>query len=128
MEFCTDIRIDLGAYGMDGKAIEMGLPTFRRKVEYRNEVGRMIRLTGDGTADNIPIGDMAILRVLKYINKAPFQITLAGFMAFCDKLDSVQVGAAERLFEELQTAADNIEKEENSPFVPSPEAVTDSSE
>ena len=128
MEPTYTLKIDLEEYGMPEKTIEMGLPSFRRKVEYRNEIGRMIRLSSGGTADNIPIGDMAILKVLKYVNEAHFKTTLDGFMSFCDRLDQREVGTADRLFEAMQEAANSLEKGENSPFVPSPEAVTDSSE
>ena len=111
------ISIDLTEYGMEG-AIEMRKPSLRRQNEFKNAVSKYIRVSQDrqlSVTETIPMGDLEILMTLQYISKAPFAVTLEGFLEYTDGMEpECAVALMDRMGECVK------EIDESSPFVGSP--------
>lgn len=129
MDMKTIVTIDLEEYGAEG-TIEMGMPSFRKLTEMRNEASRYVRIQKKGDeayVDGLLQGDQELLSVLMYVKKAPFRCNIEGWFKFCDKIEAEDPSASYRLFRKMQSVMMEFEKVE-SPFVDSPEAGTESSE
>ena len=109
------VTIDLTRYGADG-SIEMCYPSFRQMNAAKNYAFRQMKMSRDTESiSDLPGGDMEIMSTVTYVSKAPFEKTLEGFLAFADKLDEMNLGAAEILYAEMQKAVAAID-EVGSPF------------
>lgn len=129
MDMKSIVTIDLEEYGAEG-TIEMGIPSFRRLTEMRNEASRYVRIQKKGDeayVDGLLQGDQELLSVLMYVKKAPFRCNIEGWFRFCDKIEEEDPSASHRLFMRMQSIMMEFEKVE-SPFVDSREAETGNSE
>lgn len=133
MEVVKLIEIDMAKYGMDG-LIVMSKPSFRRIIQYNNDVGKYAKMTlNDGSSDGVTkvdtlqLGYLDIAGKMRYIRKAPFTISLESFMTYCDKMDEQQFGSAMELWNEI---CENVKKleETSSPLEHSETPGTTSSE
>lgn len=113
-----EIKIDLNRYGYDGEVV-MSRPSFRKLRDLRNAItskAKYVKEDGEVTLQNIPQGDVEILGVLVYVQSGPFRFDVESFLKFCDKIDAVQIGNANRLFDEMNSAAEELDKEAASPL------------
>lgn len=118
MDLKTEKLIDLTAYGATGEVV-MSAPTLRRTIDMKNEMGkgaRIIRKGGSVTMEDAPQGDMEILGILTYVEKAPFKRTVESFLTFCDELDANDRGSASRLFDDMAIAAYELDQGGASPL------------
>lgn len=129
MDLEAKLTIDLEKYGCDG-TIVVSAPDFARKVRAKNMMGNAkISRTSNGVAvDGIGAGDSMIISMIGYIEEAPFQLTLKGFMDFMASLDAVRKGMADELFTELEEVIAVIVEGGASPSNPSPRQENASSE
>lgn len=129
MDVKTIVSIDLAEYGADG-IMEMGMPSFRKMNEIRNETSKYIRLMkakDSAYMEGLQQGDLEILSVLMYVRKAPFTCSIDGWLRFCDKLEQEDITASHRLFSRMQEVMREFEALD-SPFVRSQGAESASSE
>lgn len=129
MDVRTVISIDLAEYGGDG-IMEMGMPSFRKMNEIRNETSKYIRLMkakDSAYMEGLQQGDLEILSVLMYVRKAPFTCSIEGWLRFCDRLEENDITASHRLFSRMQEVMREFEALD-SPFAPSQAAESASSE
>lgn len=118
MELKTEKQIDLTEFGGEGEVI-MSPPTLRRTINMKNELGKCTRISqknGEVSLENAPQGDMEVLGVLVYVEKAPFKTTVKDFLAYCDVLDEKSRGSAARLFDEMTQIAYDLDKGDASPL------------
>ncbi len=102
--------IELKDFGGEG-CVEVGSPTLSMKVKLKNELGKRAKIRvvdGQQIMEYSDIGDVEILKTLSFIRSAPFPLTLRGFLDYCDELDKKSVGNAERLFEAISLAAEEV--------------------
>ena len=100
-------------YGQTG-TIEMCKPSMRKKVMMKNELGRCTEtevVNGQTVIKDARVGDAEIVRLMAYVNKAPFQPTLNGFLTYCDQMDEKDFGSAERLYQDIILTVEEIDKE-----------------
>lgn len=129
MDVKTIVDIDLAEYGGEG-IMQMGMPSFRKMNEIRNETSKYIRLMkakDSAYMEGLQQGDLEILSVLMYVRKAPFTCTIDGWLRFCDRLEENDITASHRLFARMQEVMREFEALD-SPFAPSQEAVNATSE
>lgn len=129
MDVRTIVEIDLEEYGAEGK-IEMGMPSFRRLTEMKNEASRCVRVKGrgdDAYIDGLLQGDQEVISVLIYVKSAPFRCDVDGWFRFCDKIEKDDPSASHRLFMRMQGIMRQFEEVE-SPFAGSQAQETVSSE
>jgi hypothetical protein len=129
MDLEAKLTIDLEKYGRDG-TIVVSAPDFARKVRAKNMMGnaKISRTSNGVTVDGIGAGDSMIISMIGYIEEAPFQLTLKGFMDFMASLDAVRKGMADELFTELEEVIAVIVEGGASPSNPSPRQENASSE
>ena len=126
MDYKTRITIDLSRFGQEGN-IELGAPTFKKRIELANEISRLITIEQNKTGmkvDNLEGGTWNILQRLVYIKSAPFEPTFKGFLDYTDRMDECDLGSAERLWDEICAAIERIDNGGASPLEPSQEAET----
>lgn len=116
------VEVDLREFGLDGTIVLMPID-FARKTALKNNIGKATHYTKNGDRVEIEsqdLGDIAIYSVMAYITDAPFDYkTLGGFMKFMQKLDRIEVGLAEKLFDCLGERIEEIKKGGASPFAQS---------
>lgn len=130
METRPQINVDLSEYGMSG-TITMEPLTFRRDMEYRNNIGTAIHYVGSGEELRVVGQDMGTIKVysvLAFVTQAPFPVTLDGFMGFMDRADAIELGLGQRIFDRLTQEAERIKAGELSPFGSSGASPTGTSE
>ena len=123
------ILIDLKKYGGEG-FIEMMEPTLRAQRERDNmladlmfttdEKGNLIKRTNNSI-------DAVYLRILSYVESAPFKKDLDSFFEYTDMLDAKKRGNGAALYKEMGDAVLKIENGEQSPSADSPAAENGSS-
>ena len=118
------INIDLKEYGSDGEIV-IRMPSARKQNEFLNATSKYVVQSENGRTlkDGAPLGDIQILTMLQYISKAPFSISINGFLDFTDSLEPEQSIELQRRIEEAIKEVVN-----GSPFAGSPSMGTDSSE
>lgn len=125
-----DVRVlNMEDYGMTG-TVEISKPTLRRRIQRDNAIGNCTRadlVNGEPVVSETRVGDAAVIKVLAYVGKAPFPTDLNGFLNYCDKMDSNDLGSAERLITDIEAAALQIEEGET-PLPDSQGAETPSSD
>lgn len=125
MDYTTREVIDLREYGMEG-TIEMGLPKFTTEKRFQSKLLAITPRDKDGR----PMVEMAdlvvseVLQILMYVRKAPFTPDMDPFYDFLDRVDGIELGNAEKLYNRMARAADTIAKGEDSPLAGSPAAET----
>ena len=123
------ILIDLKEFGGEGY-IEMMEPTLRAQRERDNMIADLVFTTDKNgnivkkTSNNI---DAVYIRVLSYVESAPFKKDLDGFFDYTDILDRKQRGAGARLYKAMVDAVQKIENGGQSPSAGSPGAESGSS-
>lgn len=128
MDMKKTITIDLSEYGGEGEVV-LRAPTFRRMIEMKNEMGKYAKLTNGNVVTSDSQGYAELIGFLVYIAKAPFKANCQSFLAFADKLDEVELGNADRLWNRIVEAVKEIDKgDDRSPFADSPEAEMSTSE
>jgi len=131
MDYETKYEIDLTEYGMPGKMIVVSAPDFGRKVRAKNMSTCKAKFSREGstsTVTEIGAADQEIINLMAYIESAPFQLTVPGFMGFMTQLDAVRKGNADRLYDILMSDAGAIVEGDSSPFADSQAQETASSE
>lgn len=129
MSMDEPIVIDLKQFGGDG-FVEMMEPTLRARRERDNTIADLVFTTDkDGnivkrTNNNI---DAVYIRVLSYVESAPFKKDLDSFFDYTDKLDRKKRGNGARLYDEMVKAVQRIDNGETSPSAGSPAAESGSS-
>lgn len=119
MEIKTEKNIDLTAYGGEGEII-MSIPPLSRMIRLKNEVckgAHISRKNGAVSIEDVPQGDLEVLGVLTYVDKAPFKCTVKDFLDFCDTLDAKDRGSASRLYNDMSEIAYELDKGGSSPLV-----------
>jgi len=123
------ILIDLKKYGGEG-FIEMMEPTLRTQRERDNKIANLMFSIDEkgnvvkNTSNNI---DAVFIRVLSYVESAPFKNDLESFFDYTDELDRKERGSGTRLYEEMCAAVEKIDRGEQSPSADSPAAKNGSS-
>ena len=120
----TIIEIDLSEYGKEG-TIEMRAPSLRKQNEFKNAMGKYVRMTQNkemSMSDNIPVGDLEIAMLMQYVFRAPFKADIEGFLSFTDGMEPFFANALMKRMNEAIVTID-----ESSPFVNSPSAETENS-
>lgn len=131
MDYEAVYTIDLTAYGMPEKELVLSAPTFGRKVAARNASTAKAKVSRNGketSLTDIGAADQEIIGLLAYVERAPFQVTLQGFMGFMDRLDSVKKGNADHLWDEIIADIRRIAEGNDGPFAGSQQAETEISE
>lgn len=129
MSMDEPILIDLKQFGGEG-FVEMMEPTLRAQRERDNMIADLVfGVDKDGnvikkTTNNI---DAVYIRVLSYVESAPFKKDLDSFFEYTDKLDKKKRGNGARLYDEMVKAVQKIDSGENSPSAGSPAAESGSS-
>lgn len=129
MSMDDPIVIDLKKYGGEGY-IEMMEPTLRAQRERDNMIADMVFTTDSNgnivkrTSNNI---DAVYVRVLSYVESAPFEKTLDAFFDYTDMLDRKKRGNGAKLYNEMMEAVQKIDSGETSPSAGSPAAESGSS-
>lgn len=121
--------LNLEDYGQVG-LVEISVPSLRKRVMRDNALGNCTDtkiVDGKPVISEYRVGDAAIIKVLAYVRRAPFPTDLKGFLTYCDKMDENDLGSAERLLEDIEKAALEIEGEET-PLAGSQEAETPTSD
>ena len=111
------ITIELADYGMEG-IIEMRSPSLRKQNEFKNAMGRYIKLSQGRQvqmSDNVPLGDLEIAMAMQYIFKAPFKTDIESFLNYTDEMEPEKATA---LLKRLNEGIKEIDS--SSPFVESP--------
>ena len=123
------ILIDLKEFGGEGY-IEMMEPTLRAQRERDNMIADLVFTTDKNgnivkkTSNNI---DAVYIRVLSYVESAPFAKTLDAFFDYTDVLDRKKRGSGSQLYKAMVDAVQKIENGEQSPSADSPGAESGSS-
>jgi len=123
------ILIDLKKYGGEG-FIEMMEPTLRAQRERDNKIANLMFSIDEkgnvvkNTSNNI---DAVFIRVLSYVESAPFKNDLESFFDYTDELDKKKRGSGTRLYEEMCAVVEKIDRGEQSPSADSPAAENGSS-
>ena len=123
------IIIDLKPFGGEGY-VEMMEPTLRARRERDNMIADLVFTTDkDGniikkTSNNI---DAVYVRVLSYVESAPFNKDLDSFFDYTDKLDKKKRGNGAKLYDAMTEAVAKIDGGETSPSAGSPGAESGSS-
>ena len=121
--------IDLKEFGGEGY-IEMMEPTLRAQRERDNMIADLVFTTDKNgnivkkTSNNI---DAVYIRVLSYVESAPFAKTLDAFFDYTDVLDRKKRGSGSQLYKAMVDAVQKIENGEQSPSADSPGAESGSS-
>ena len=129
MSIDEPIVIDLKRFGGEGY-IEMMEPTLRAQRERDNKIANLVfSVDKNGnivknTNNNI---DAVFIRVLSYVESAPFKTDLDSFFEYTDELDKKKRGSGTKLYEEMCKAVDTISNGGTSPSADSPEAESGSS-
>ena len=129
MSMDEPIVIDLKEFGGEGY-VEMMEPTLRAQRERDNMIADLVFTTDKNgniikrTSNNI---DAVYIRVLSYVESAPFGKTLDEFFDYTDELDRKKRGAGARLYDAMVEAVQKIDKGEQSPSAGSPAAESGSS-
>lgn len=129
MDYKAVVYIDLSKYGQDGQ-IEIAAPTFRRRNEFSNELSRLIKVEQtrgkdvSARIDEIPAGDWNIMQRMLYVRNAPFSPTVEGFLDYTDRMDAMNPGSADALFDAIVEAVNRIDNGDVSPLEPSQEVTT----
>ena len=123
------IMIDLKEFGGEGY-VEMMEPTLRAQFERDNKIADLVFTTDkDGNIvkrTNSSI-DALLIRVLAYVESAPFGRTPDEFFDYTDMLDRKKRGSGARLYEAMAEAMKKIDSGEQSPSADSPAAESGSS-
>ena len=123
------ILIDLRKYGADGY-VEMMYPPYSRIREQDNIIaGIIMKVDENGEIVKNLAGkaDTILLKILGYVESAPFGRTIESFLEFTDKIDKVKRGNGERLYAEMIDAVQKIDEGVTSPSADSPGAESGSS-
>ena len=129
MSMDEPILIDLKEFGGEGY-IEMMEPTLRAQRERDNMIADLVFTTDKNgnivkkTSNNI---DAVYIRVLSYVESAPFAKTLDAFFDYTDVLDRKKRGSGSQLYKAMVDAVQKIENGEQSPSADSPGAESGSS-
>ena len=118
MDVRSERRIDLTEFGGEGEII-MSPPSLRRTINMKNELGksaRIARRNGEVVMEDALQGDLELLGVLVYVEKAPFATNAKSFLAYCDTLEDKDPTAGTRLFDKMTDIAYRIDKGECSPL------------
>lgn len=130
MDYKSRITIDLSEYGQEG-TVEIGAPTFRRKIELSNEISRQMTIEQSRTGvkvDNLSGGRWSIMQRMAYVTRAPFRTTYEGFLEYTDMMDAQDPGSADRLWDAICEAVKRIDEGGASPLEPSQGAGTPSTD
>ena len=130
MDMKVKYTIGLERYGVEGQIV-LSAPGLRRMNEMKNAVGKsatISRVGGEVTLENALQGDLELLSILVYVEKAPFRPTVEGFLAFCDKLDERNNGDSLVLFEEMKEKVGLIDERSASPLADCPSQETQNSD
>ena len=124
------IEKDLADFGLEGTLV-MRAPNRRKKNDLKNAVGRCTKLVQGENGPEIEeadLGDMEICNILAYVYKAPFTITLKGYLEYADLLSKYgKDDEEEQLYDFMMESVREI-KEAGSPFADSQSATIESSE
>ena len=123
------ILIDLKKYGGEG-FVEMMFPPLSRSAEMDNIIANMlIKIDDNGKVirNNTGGAEAILLKMLCYVESAPFDRTKESFFAYTDKLDAVKRGNGQKLYDEMTAAVKKIDAGETSPSADSPAAESGSS-
>lgn len=130
MDFNSIVTIDLSEYGLQG-TIEMGMPSYKRVADMRNEATRYARIcqrNGDEAyVEGLLQSDLEELTMLMYVRRAPFPCTLKGWFDFTEVMDAQDKRQTLRLAMRLKQVAAQFEAIRG-PFVSSLAQTTPSSE
>ena len=122
MQVRPQIEVDLREFGVEGTITLMPMD-FTRKTTLKNNIGKATHYAKKGDkieVESQDLGDISIYTVMAYITDAPFDFkTLGGFMKFMAKLDRIEVGLADKLFNHLGEKIEEIKKGSASPFAQS---------
>lgn len=119
------ITIDLAEYGKEG-IIEMRSPSLRKQNEFKNAMGKFIRISQGKRvemSDTVPLGDLEIAMAMQYVYKAPFRTDIQSFLTYTDDMEPEKATA---LLNRLNQGIQEID--ESSPFGGSPSAENASSD
>lgn len=121
------VVINLEEFGGKGEIV-MSAPTFRRKVEYENLCGMQGRVELNGKElKKAMAGNLKILVLIEFTEKAPFRKDVEPFLKFMDGLEEAG-GDPDGLYDRMFEAVDEIKGGKTSPFAGSPAAETGNSE
>ena len=124
------IVIPLGKYNTDGEIIISDPGYKKRKIADAKSMSMAVKYVDGEQQIDMERGYFAVMeKISYYIESAPIKIK--GYESLLDLLEMVdnnRRGAGDELMKELVTEVEKIEKGEASPFVKSPEAVTEKSE
>lgn len=118
MEIKTEKNIDLTEYGGEGEII-MSIPPLSRQIKLKNELckgAHITRKNGAVSIEDMPQGDLEVLGVLVYVDKAPFKSTVKDFLDYCDALDDKERGSASRLYNKMSEIAYELDRGDASPL------------
>ena len=123
------IVIDLKQFGGEGY-VEMMEPTLRARRDRDNMIADLVFATDkDGnlikrTNNSI---DALYIKVLSYVESAPFKTDLDSFFDYTDMLDKKKRGMGAKLYDEMCLAVEKIKNGDTSPSADSPGAESGSS-
>ena len=122
--------ISLDKYGSEGEIVLADPGYKKRKIADAKSMGMTVKYVDGEQQIDMERGYFAVMeKISYYIESAPIKIK--GYESLLDLLEMVdnnRRGAGDELMKELVTEVEKIEKGEASPFVKSPEAVTENSE
>lgn len=128
-EVKTIIVKDLVDFGLEG-TLEMRRPNRRKLNDLKNAMGKCTKLVQGPNGPEIQeanLGDMEICNILSCVYKAPFAISLKGYLDYADMLSQYGKDEEEaQLFEYLKETSEELKQD--SPFADSPSAATANSE
>lgn len=106
------VRIDMAKYGMTGEVV-VREPRLTRRRKAANAIGRVSGIGINQTVDlsKTSVGDLNTILTLTFVDSAPFPTDLEnldGFFDYCDKMDDIERGNADKFWDELCKAVTDI--------------------
>lgn len=87
MELNPHIEIRAVDYGgPESDIIYMSVPSIRRQNRMKNDLAREVQIDATGLKQVLNPGNVEILNVLQYIEKAPFPYGIDSFLTYLDAL------------------------------------------
>lgn len=111
IDVISHVAINLEKYGGTG-FLEMEVPSVRKMIQMKNRI------------KDADAGDIELMSVVTYFKEAPFELTPAGFLDYCDELDRVSRGNGIRLYTEVLKSTKALDNGDVSPLEASGTAET----